>query len=58
MVLEKEEDWFTDRVRNEEELYREKEEGNILHTIKGRKANYIGHILRRNCILKHVSEER
>jgi len=59
VVLEKEEeDRFTDRVRNEEELYREKEEGNILHTIKGRKANYIGHILRRNCILKHVSEER
>jgi hypothetical protein len=27
---------------------------NILHTIKIRKANWIGHILRRNCLLKHV----
>jgi hypothetical protein len=29
-----------------------KEERNILHTMKGRKANWIGHILRRNCLLK------
>jgi hypothetical protein len=29
---------------------------NILHTIKGRKADWIGHILRRNCLLKHVIE--
>jgi hypothetical protein len=28
----------------------------ILHTGNGRKANWIGHILRRNWILKHVSE--
>jgi hypothetical protein len=28
----------------------------ILHTIKRRKANWIGHILRRNCLLKHVIE--
>jgi hypothetical protein len=26
------------------------------HTIKRRKANLIGHILRRNCLLKHVIE--
>jgi hypothetical protein len=45
---------WTDRVRNEEVLQRVKEERNILHTIKRRKANWIGHILRRNCILKHV----
>jgi len=25
-------------------------------TIKGRKANWIGQILRRNCLLKHVME--
>jgi hypothetical protein len=43
-------------VRNEEVLYRVKEERNILHTIKRRKANWIGHILRRNCLLKHVIE--
>ena len=27
---------------------------NILHTVKRRKANWIGHILRRNCLLKHI----
>jgi hypothetical protein len=43
-------------VRNEEVLHRVKEERNILHTIKIRKANWIGHILRRNCLLKHVIE--
>jgi hypothetical protein len=47
---------WTDRVRNEEVLHRIKEERNILHTIKGRKANWIGHILRRNCLLKYVIE--
>jgi hypothetical protein len=29
---------------------------NIVHTIKRRKANRIGHILCRNCLLKHVIE--
>jgi hypothetical protein len=32
------------------------EERNILHAIKRRKANWIGHNLRRNCLLKHVIE--
>ena len=36
---------WTDRVRNEEVLRRVKEERNITHTIKRRKANWIGHIL-------------
>jgi hypothetical protein len=43
-------------VRNEEVLHRVKEERNIVHTIKRRKANWIGHILRRNCLLKHGIE--
>jgi hypothetical protein len=43
-------------VRNEEVLHRVKEERNIVPTIKRRKANWIGHILRRNCLLKHVIE--
>jgi hypothetical protein len=47
---------WTDRVRNEEVLHRIKEERNIIHTIKRRKANWIGHILRRNCLVKHVIE--
>jgi hypothetical protein len=48
---------WTDRVRNEEVLHRVKEERNILHTTKRRKAKWIGHILRRNCLLKHVIGE-
>jgi hypothetical protein len=47
---------WTDRVRNEEVLHRVKEERNIVHTIKRRKANWIGHILLRICLLKHVIE--
>jgi hypothetical protein len=35
----------TDHVRNEEVFRRVKEEMNIPQTIKGRKANWIGHIL-------------
>jgi hypothetical protein len=37
-------------------LHRVKEERNILHTIRGRKANWIGHILGRNCLLSHIIE--
>ena len=44
---------WTDRVRNEEVLLTVTEERNIQQTIKRRKANWIGHILRRNCLLKH-----
>jgi hypothetical protein len=43
-------------VKNEEVLHRVKEERNILHTIKRIKASWIGHILCRNCLLKHVIE--
>ena len=32
------------------------EQKNILHDIRKRKANWIGHILRRNCLLKPVIE--
>jgi hypothetical protein len=44
-----------DRVTNEE-LQRIKKEMNILHTIQRRKAEWIGHILLRNCLLRHVTE--
>jgi hypothetical protein len=43
-------------VRNEEVLLRVSEQRNILHEIRRRKANWIGHILRRNCLLKEVIE--
>ena len=45
---------WTDHVRNEEVLLRVKEQRNILHEISKRKANWIGHILRRNCLLHRV----
>jgi heme exporter protein D len=39
-------------------LHGVQEERNILQTIKRRKDNWISHILRRNCLLKHVTEEK
>ena len=47
---------WTDHVRNEEVLLRVNEQRNILHEIIKRKANWIGHILRRNCLLKQFIE--
>ena len=47
---------WTDHVRNEEVLLRVNEQRNILHEIRKWKANWIGHILSRNCLLKHVIE--
>ena len=47
---------WTDHVRNEEVLLRVKEQRNILHEIIKMKANWIGHILRRNCLLQWVIE--
>jgi hypothetical protein len=47
---------WTDHVRNEDVLLRVKEQRNILHEIHKRKANWIGHILRRNCLLQWVIE--
>jgi len=43
-------------VRNEEVLRRVNEHRNILHEIRKRKANWIAHILTRNCLLKQVIE--
>jgi len=43
-------------MKNEEVLQRITEDRNVLQTMKIRKANWIGHILRSNCILKHVIE--
>ena len=47
---------WTDHVRNENVLLRVKEQRNILHEIRKRKANWIGHILRTNCLLQRVIE--
>ena len=47
---------WTDHVRNEKVLLRVKEQRNILHGISKRTASWIGHILRRNCLLQRVIE--
>ena len=47
----------TDHVRNEAVMYRVRKERNIVHKIKGRKSDCIGHILRRNCLLKQVIDD-
>jgi hypothetical protein len=47
---------WTDHVRNKDILRRVKEQRNILHEIRKRKANWIGHILGRNCLLQRVIE--
>jgi len=47
---------WTDHVRNEEVLLRVKEQRNILDEICKRKANWIGHVLHRNCLLQRVIE--
>jgi hypothetical protein len=49
---------WTDSVRNERVLRRVKEERNIIHTTERRKDNRIGHILRRNCVLTHITERK
>ena len=43
-------------MRNEEVLLRVNEQRNILREIRKRKANWIGHILRRKCLVKQVIE--
>jgi hypothetical protein len=46
---------WTDRVKNGVS-HRVKEERNILHSIRDRKVNWIGHILSRNCLIKQGIE--
>jgi hypothetical protein len=48
---------WADRIGNEA-LHSVKEDKNIPHTIKKRKGNWIAHILRRKCLLKHRIEEK
>ena len=47
---------WTDRMRQEEALNRVNEDRNIVHTTKKRNADSISHILRGNCLVKHVIE--
>jgi hypothetical protein len=45
---------WTDRVKRE--VLRKVKDRNTRHVLQRRKANWIGHILRRNFLLKHVIE--
>ena len=57
MVLEKDgEDQLDRSCEKRKVLLRVNEQRNILHEIKKQKANWIGRILRRNCLLKQVNE--
>ena len=49
---------WNDHVRNKDVLLRVKEQRNILHEIRKRKANWIGHILLSNCLLQRVIERK
>jgi len=49
---------WTDSERSKGVLGRLKEKSNILHTVQRSEADWIGHSLRRNCLLKHVTEEK
>jgi hypothetical protein len=48
-------DW-ADRVRNVEVLHRVKKERKLLGSTMLRKSNRTDHILRRNCLLKHITD--
>ena len=55
MLFEKDgKDQMDRSFRNGEVLLRVKEQRNIVHTVKKRKANWIGHILRGNCLVTHM----
>jgi hypothetical protein len=56
-VLEKDADDKLDRScgKRRSTAYRQGDR-NVVRTIKRRKANWIGHVLRRNCLLKHGIE--
>jgi hypothetical protein len=49
---------WTEHVRNEDVLLRVNEQRNILQEISKRKANWIGHILRRDCLLQQVIDRK
>jgi len=45
---------WSDRMKNEVVLRGVKEERHNVHTVTRRQANWIGHTLRKKCLLKHV----
>ena len=55
-LVKDEEDHFDLSSENEEVLHTVNQKKNILQAISRKRANWIGHILSRNCLLKHVIE--
>ena len=49
---------WTDHVINVEVLLRVNEQRNILHEIIKRKANWVGHIIRRNCLPNKLLKQK
>jgi hypothetical protein len=49
---------WTNHEKDEGVLNRVQEDRKLLHTIRRRRAIWIGHSLRRNCLLKHVIERK
>jgi DNA integrity scanning protein DisA with diadenylate cyclase activity len=49
---------WTDRVRNEEVLHRNQEEVEYAAYNKRSTVNCVCHILHRNCLVKHIIEEK
>jgi hypothetical protein len=50
---------WTDCVRKEKYYVESRKGGrSILYKIKRRKPNWIGHVLQRNCCLKHATERQ
>jgi hypothetical protein len=47
---------WTDHERNEEVLLRVEKQRNFLREVSKRNADWIGHVLRRNCLLQRVIE--
>jgi hypothetical protein len=45
---------WSDCVRNEYVLHRFKKDKNMLCALNGREGIWIGHMLPRNCVIKHV----
>jgi hypothetical protein len=58
VVLEKDGEDQLPRSCKNEVLHGVMDGRNIVNTIKRRKASWIGHMLRRKCLLKHVIEEK
>ena len=56
MLEENGEDKRSEKVTNEQVLHRIGEKRTLLNNVLRREANWIGHILRRNCLLHDVIE--